>query len=337
MSEEEPQEMTNAEALAASVRTRPAGETDGQPDGLSDLNTIAESVRTVPMARAHTPLWMHLRAKDPYAPRVIVTYALVSTTLGILCGRLLFPNYAGLVGVVLVSFSQAGLVEGLLNRNRDEIWGGGVAPAVANRRLASSLLLLFVGVFLTYLFAVQFVPYWNLKAWFASQLGNFYGHHLTDIDFGTFPQLLMANTVVLAGCFAFALIYRHGGMLLVLAWNASRWGVIFSYIGRSASHYDEANALSYMGRTLVCILPHLLLEAAAYVLVAMSGVFLSKAVAKYNLDSPEFMQVGAAVLRIAGFAFGILLVAVAVEAWLAPALVEMLFVSSDASLDIDVP
>jgi uncharacterized membrane protein SpoIIM required for sporulation len=270
--------------------------------------------------------WRWLQSAGPFSHRRLLAYGLFYTALGIACGLMLFPNEASLIGVVLVAMSQGGLVEGLLDRNRDEIWGGEVDSGVANRKLAVSLLILFLGVFFAYVVTVQLAPESRLIDWFDRQLGDFAAGSLLDIDFSNFEHLLGRNVLVLAACFAFALIYRHGGMLLVLAWNASRWGVIFSYLAREAARDPEVNAIAYLGKTFVCILPHLVLEAVAYILVAMSGVFLSKAIAKYRFDSDEFFQVGSAVLRIFWLSLAVLVVAALVEATVAPILIEQLFV-----------
>ena len=269
--------------------------------------------------------WAWLQAAGPFSHRRVLFYGLMSTAVGIGCGLLLWSEAASLIGVLLVAMSQAGIVEGLLDRNRDEIWGGEVDPNLANRRLAISLLILFMGVFFAYVITVQLAPEAKIEDWFERQLGNFAAGSLHDIDFSDFEHLIGRNVLVLSACFAFALIYRHGGMLLVLAWNASRWGVIFSYLARQAAMEPEVNSIVYLGKTFLCIGPHLVLEAIAYILVAMSGVFLSKAVAKYRYDSDEFLQVGSAVLKIFWTSLAVLVVAAGVEATVAPFLVELLF------------
>lgn len=270
-----------------------------------------------------------LTAAGPLGHRLLFAQAVAFTALGIGCGSLLFPTEASLIGVVLVAFSQAGTAEKLLDRNRDEIWGKLETPRRANAKLAAGLLVLFLGVFVTYLAAVQVTPSHRLHALFDRQLGDFAAGDLTEVHFGTFRELLRRNGVVFFGCFAFALIYRHAGMLLVLAWNASSWGVVFSYLAlRAAGEADDPLEVSaYLGKTLLSILPHLVLEALAYVLVAMCGVFTSRGVARHKLSSPQFLQVAKAILRILATAFAVLAAAAAVEAWLAPALVDALFAS----------
>lgn len=255
----------------------------------------------------------------------LLAHAVVSTLLGIGCGMLLFPGEASLIGVVLVAFSQAPLVEGLLDRNRDEVWSGTISAVRANVRLANAMLLLFVGVSFTYVLAVQLASPDALEDWFGRQLGAFAGGSMLDVRFRSFGALMKHNGVVFVGCFLFAFIYRHGGMLLVLAWNASRWGVIFSFVARTAAERDEASAIGYLGKTMVVVLPHFLAEAAAYVLIAMSGVFLSRGMARYRLGSAELARVGKAVLSIAVVAALVLTLGAALEANLAPRLVELIF------------
>ncbi len=241
--------------------------------------------------------------------------SLAATALGIGCAVLLFPKHAGLVGVVLSGFGQAATVNALLDRNRDEIWGEIHPPRVANWRLAKALLAIFLGVFAAYLVAVQLTPEERLDGWFGEQLGNFVGGSVKDIDFGTFGQLMAGNLLVLVGSFLFALVYEHAGMLLVLSWNASRWGVVFSYVATGGELFA----------TLAAILPHLVLEAAAYILAAMSGVFLSRGLKRHDIGSDTFNQVGMAVVRILVGAILLLSVAMAVEAWVTPRLVTALF------------
>ena len=274
--------------------------------------------------------WAWLQAAGPFGHRRVLFIGLVSALVGIACGLVLFPNEASLIGVVLVAMSQSAVVGGLLDRNRDEIWGESVEPGLANRKLATSLLVLFMGVFFAYALTVQLAPEARLLDWFDRQLGDFAAGSLLDIDFSDFEHLLGRNVLVLAACFTFALIYRHGGMLLVLAWNASRWGVIFSYLARQAGQDPDVEPAAYLAKTFVCILPHLVLEAVAYILVAMSGVFLSKALTKYSLGSAEFLQVGSAVLRIFWMSMAVLVAAALVEAYLAPELIELLFLGSPA-------
>lgn len=255
----------------------------------------------------------------------ILLRSLLASALGIAFGLLVFPAEAGLVGVFLVALAQAGLVEALLARNRDDIWQGRESPGRANWRLARSLLVVFLGILLAWTAATLLVPLAALEVHFSRQIGDFGGHSLAAVRFAGFAALLGHNALVAAVGFLCALVYRHGGMLLVLAWNASVWGVVFPYIARTAPDAGAGGALGYTLLAHLCILPHLLLEASAYVAAAMAGVFLSKAAQKYRPDSADFRQVLGAVARIAAAALLLLVAAAAAESLLAPALVAALF------------
>jgi hypothetical protein len=256
---------------------------------------------------------------------LVLVESVLASFLGIGCGFLLFPAEASLIGVFLVAFAQARTVELLLDRNRDEIWGGGSKASTANVRLAISLLTMFLAILGTYAVATLVAPEDKVLALFERQVGDFGGHSITDVRFDDLTGVLGHNLIVLAACFLFSLLYRHGGMLLVLAWNASVWGVVFPYIARTAPDVAEGGAVVYFLKSFACIFPHLLLEASGYVLVAMAGVFLSKGLQKYEIGSPRFNQVGMAVLRIVILAVAFLGVASVVEAWVAPALIHLLF------------
>ena len=280
--------------------------------------------------------WSAWLKQDNLSPLALFVRSLALSGLGIGCGAMLFPSEASLVGVALFAFSQGKTVEALLDRNRDEIWGEIISPTRANIKLAMSLMVIFLGVFATYLFAVQVVAgHFNslapVERLFDKQIGDFGAGRFEDIVFNRFGLILKHNAGVLFACFSFALIYRHAGMLLVLAWNASVWGAVFSYLGLVATEDDGGLVASslypaiYVGKTLLCILPHLISEAVAYVLVAMAGVFTSLLLERHKVGSDSFMQVTRAVLNIFAYALGWLCFAALVEAYGAPALRGLVF------------
>jgi uncharacterized membrane protein SpoIIM required for sporulation len=260
-----------------------------------------------------------------FRPAVVFIEAAAVSLAGIACGFVLFPGAAGLIGVFLVAMGQAGTVEKLLDRNRDEIWQRVCPSHVANLRLAVALLAMFSGILLSYVLAALVAPLSRIPEMFAPQVGNYAGHSMTDVEFGEMGAVLANNLVVLAVAFILSLLYRHGGMLLVLAWNASVWGVVFPYMARTAPDLAAGGPPLYLVKAMASILPHLVPEALAYVLVAMAGVFASRAIQKYDMGSAEFRRVMAAVARISALSVALLVAACAVEAYVAPALVGLLF------------
>ncbi len=264
-------------------------------------------------------------ATGQYGNGTIIIESVLVSALGIGSGFLLFPAEASLIGVFLVAFAQARTVEVLLDRNRDEVWGGKIPTAQANLRLAMSLFTLFMGILGTYALVTLVVPDERLIGLFERQIGGYGGHSITDVVFDDLGAVIGHNVIVLVACFLFSLIYRHGGMLLVLAWNASAWGVVFPYIARTAPDQSTGGAVVYFFKSFASIFPHLFLEAIAYILIAMAGVFLSKSLQKYELGSKPFNQVAMAVARIGALALAVLVTASVVEAMVAPALIDLFF------------
>jgi uncharacterized membrane protein YidH (DUF202 family) len=258
---------------------------------------------------------------------VVFLEAMVASVLGVVCGLLLFPGEAGLVGVFLIALAQAATVGGLLDRNRQDIWTNKTSPRRANWQLALALLTLFVGVLTTYLLVAMFAPEDRLLSMFGRQLGRFGGNSITEVEYGDFLSLAANNLKVSGVCFLLSLVFRQGGMLLVLAWNASIWGAVFPYLARTAPDSAEVGPFLYLAKTALCITPHLLLEALGYVLVAMGGVFLSRALERYELASAPFNRVALAVLAICAGGVTTILLASAVESTVAPALIGTLFQS----------
>jgi uncharacterized membrane protein SpoIIM required for sporulation len=266
-----------------------------------------------------------LRERGLLSAIPLFSLSVVSSIVGIVSALLLYPQAASILGVVFLAFGQAPLVEALLDRNREQIWKEGVAARQANVQLAMGLSALFTGVFVTYFIAVLWVDTQVMELWFEWQLDRLPSASFETISFGSFDEILSRNIVVAFAALLAALIYRHGGMLLVLAWNASTWGAVFSCIVRLASADGESSPLLYTVKMLFCILPHLVTEAVAYVLIAMSGVFISRALTRYRWTSDPFNQVGRAVLNILAFATVLLIVASLIEAHWAPLAIQLTY------------
>ena len=269
--------------------------------------------------------WLRVNPQNVPSNMRLFLHSILAAAAGITIGFVLFPSEASLIGVFLIAIAQGTTVHALLERNRDEVWNQLISTFRANIRLASGLFVVFLGILFTYAASTLLVPVEQLLPLFDRQIGNFGGHSITDVAFDNFSGILLHNGLVAAACFLFSLLYQHGGMLLVLGWNASVWGVVFAYIARTAPDAGSTGPVVYFLKSFLCIFPHLFLEALAYVLVAMGGVFLSKALGKYKVDSSRFAQVGGAILRVVLTSMALLVLASAVEAVLAPTLVEWLF------------
>ena len=253
----------------------------------------------------------------PLRDRTILAEAFLSACLGLAAGAALFASLASLVGVFLVAFSMAPVVEDLLERNRQEVWAPDSDATAANWRMVRSLAAIFAGVLFAYGAAAGLLPPEIFKSSFEYQLGD--AHSLAGGAAIGLEALLRRDLLAVAVAFGCAVLYRHGGMLLVLAWAASRWGVVLAArLGGVFPGAADADGLLAVLPPVFVALPHLVLEALATILAAMAGVFLSLGVARYELRSGRLWRVLRAVLVILAVAFMTAAFAALLEAVLSP-------------------
>ena len=244
--------------------------------------------------------------------RLVLMEAFLLGLAGVGAAWVLFPQYAGLVSIFLAAFAAADTLQRLFERNQDEVWRRGDGSYRANERLAFAILSMFTGLVAGYALVSLAAPVETLDRIFRPQLAPFGGRTAADLVLPGFLPLLGHNALVMVAGFLAALVYREGGILLVLGWNASLWGSAFPVLVRRAAPGEGIAAAAELGRLLPGILPHLLLESMAYVLVAMAGVFLSKGLLRYRAGTPELRRVLEASVTISGLA---LLTLVAACAW----------------------
>ena len=245
--------------------------------------------------------------------RLILAESFLLGLGGIGAAFVLFPRYAGLVSVFLAGFAAADTLQQLFERNRDDVWSRGDGSYRANERLAFAILSMFTGLLGAYALVSLAAPVDTLDRIFGPQLAPFGGRTAGDLVLPGFLSLLGHNSMVMVAGFLAALIYREGGILLVLGWNASLWGSAFPVLVRRAAPGEGVAAVAELGRLLPGILPHLLLESMAYVLVAMAGIFVSKGLQRHRPGSPELRQVLEASAMVGGLAALTLLAACAWE------------------------
>lgn len=98
--------------------------------------------------------------------------------------------------------------------------------------------------------------------------------------------------------------------MMILAWNGLHWGRSFS---NYFEHFSTNLSLPTGFLIVLLLLPHLILEAVAYILAGLSGTFVSRGVTKYSVSSRELRQVTSAALMLLGASFVILTISVVVE------------------------
>lgn len=160
---------------------------------------------------------------------------------------------------------------------------------------------LFLGILLVYSFAAIFLPAFSVNKLFREQValrGPGFGAagaatmNLAGQGAGSqlFWSILGNNFWVMAACFLVALLAGDGAVFLIV-WNASVWGTIFGLTARNAAFFSNSNPLGFLMIILLIVLPHMLLEASSYILAAMAGGLISKAVVKEGVSGSRFGRV----------------------------------------------
>jgi hypothetical protein len=129
---------------------------------------------------------------------------------------------------------------------------------------------------------------------------------------------------VLLFFFAIAVPFRQGGVMLAVAWNASVWGAIFGYLARDWASHGGPGLMSAYLRVIGACFPHMAMEAAAYVLAGFAGVFMSKGLLKYSLDSVPILSITRSVCAMLAMGLGLVVLGALWEANVAPYMVGFL-------------
>ena len=119
---------------------------------------------------------------------------------------------------------------------------------------------------------------------------------------------------------ALAFVYRSYGGLLALTWNACIWAVVLSTLVARGLDATQTAPVTFVIVSAAALLPHLVLEASAYVIGALAAIYASKAITKYGPRSAELWQVMRAVATLVLFAALTLAAAALVEHLVAPSM-----------------
>jgi len=243
------------------------------------------------------------------APRLLAE-GLLFAAMGLYLANAVGIPQSGFFAIFLTAAGLTGRFNQLLDENRDEIYQRATPSLRVNTVTALSVLMLFLGIFAAFSAAALW--------WGEDRLRDAFGFALDSANLGTDSVLthsfsglggmLRHNYVVLATFFALAFVYRAYGALLALSWNACVWAMVLTIlVWRGLAATTIAPAL-YLPAAALAVLPHLLIEAASYVLGALAAIFCSKALLTYRVSEPRFWRVMRAVaLLLAAAALGIAL------------------------------
>jgi hypothetical protein len=221
----------------------------------------------------------------------LVGEGVVVATLGSLFAGWLFPHEAGIVAVFLAAIASTDSIERLLSWNRTLIRSKTATPARANGRIAMRLMALFLGTTIGFSIFAMVLPLQEVEALYSHQLQDLANQDFSNMGFGHPGDIAIHNIYVMLFFFIIALPFRQGGVMLAVAWNASVWGATFAVLARDWAATEAIGPTEAYLRVLAACGPHLLLEASAFICAGVAGVFLSKAILRYALESEAFGSV----------------------------------------------
>jgi len=262
-----------------------------------------------------------LAKKSWFAFILGVTY----TVLGIVSALILFPKEPGLAAVAFTSLLALPSLNRILTLEarqaaREKKFDLS-DPFKNHRDVFGVYIFLFIGVFLVFSVFSIILPGIATNAIFADQITaiGISGSALSD---GGFTSIFSNNLIVFLFALIASFIYGSGAIFIII-WNASVWGVVFGVIARDASVITNYNPFAYFALTMIVVAPHLITEASAYIMAAISGGIVSKAVIMEKIFSERFTKVVQDALVIFVVAIGLLVVAAYVESNITHALLDI--------------
>lgn len=258
-----------------------------------------------------------LKKKSRYTFFLGVTYSI----LGLFMAILIFPKSPGLASIAFTSL----IILPSLNKlfELEENLEAGKKHSLNLKNLLIEhfdvikvYLFLFLGIMFTFSFFSIFFPALTTSAVFQDQI-NLVGEAGKAADWTTsLPFVIQSNFRILLFCLLTSFIYGSGAVF-ILTWNASVWGVIIGTIIKNSYYLSAVNPFLYITLTFLAVFPHIIIEASAYLLVAISGGVISKATLREKFLSKRFKHVivdGLVILLVAAV---ILLIAALIESFFA--------------------
>ena len=213
----------------------------------------------------------------------------VYSLIAFLTSYLIFPSYFGVMSIAFISILLVPTLSKLLSIEENQ--------EIREKKFSIPQLLkdhydiieiyvsLFMGIFLVYFLLLLFIPPDLGVKFFSPQL-SVAGISGFAFYAPNFWQILFNNLIVLIVAFILSLVYGAGAILF-LSWNASVWGVIIGAVLRRTIGLELLPITINFSQ----ILPHLTIEATGYILAAITGGILSKAVIRERYKSKQFMHI----------------------------------------------
>ena len=276
------------------------------------------------LEQLYSARWIEQKTK--YAFLMGISYSI----LGIVAAMLIFPQDPGIAAIAFTSLLILPSLTRLISIEENEaareqkfnirqlIWEHGDIIRI--------YVFMFLGILVSFAFFSIVWPQLATSAIFSQQAGIF-GYitgNATAMSAGSFFWgLVKNNLLVLIVCLVLSLVYGTGA-IFILTWNASVWGVVFGLMAKNSSAVAGTNPFWAFILLLIAVFPHLVLEALSYILAAVSGGVISKAVIREKIFSNRFNQIIQDGLMLFVLAIIVLFVAAYVEVFVTGFVVSLL-------------
>ena len=257
---------------------------------------------------------------------------IIYSSAGLILGRLVFPEHAGIAMVFLTTLAGAYLVQRILNL---EELGGSKSEFSRLKHHAKALsvfMFLFFGFLVSFAFWYVAMPAETTHSVYAPQEKtidciNSAGIQGCATGNPALLKIIYNNVRVLGVTLLFAFFYGAGAVF-ILAWNAAIIGtavgiLVRNGLGNVAGNLGLSGMASYFGLFSAGILrymTHGVFEILAYFIAALAGGIISIAVVKHDLVSPEFRKTAFDALNLTAISVGLILLGAVIEVFVTPLL-----------------
>jgi len=234
--------------------------------------------------------------------------ALILTLISVYAVRLIGVPEPGLIGIVLASAAMTPRLNQILELNRARIWSGegngrrvNIASMISGLSLFSGMFVAFMAIGIVSSDAVLIKDF----NFIVTRIQLDTNTVLSPERFSQGVSIFQHNLSVLITLALMSFVYRSLGAMFALGWNAGVWGVtIVLFMGGGRD--TELNTVVYGTMILIAIIPHLIVEAASYLIGALAAIFLSRGLTIYRLNDTRLNRVMSAVGVLAILSVGLL-------------------------------
>lgn len=250
--------------------------------------------------------------------------ALMLTLVSVYATRLIGVPEPGLIGIVLASAAMAPRLNQILALNRTRIWSAEGNGRQVNLESIISGLSLFLGMFMAFMVIGSISSDSVIMEDFNFIVTRIQLDPNTVLSPERFSQgssIFQHNLSVLITLSVLSFVYRSLGAMFALGWNAGVWGVtIVLFMG--GGRETELNTVVYAVMILIAILPHLIVEAASYLVGALAAIFLSRGLTVYRFNDTRLKRVLSAVGFLSLLSVGLLVAGAVLENYIPKLILE---------------